>query len=1018
MRDIGLGPQCLGCLMEVAMVETAGLPSPGHRFGEYELHEELGRGGMGVVCRAWQPQLRRWVALKMLIGGVFAQPEFLERFRRESMAAARLKHPGIAVVHDVGERDGQAFYTMELLEGGSLADWIALGNPDWRAAAEMVEQTARAVAFAHQHGVLHRDLKPSNILLTPGGRTRVVDFGLALVVEETDEGGAHPTLTQSALGTPAYMAPEAAAGGRAGVAADIYSLGAVLYEMLTGQAPHQGQNAQAVLTRAREGAVLDPLRLNPRLPADLATICLKCLDREPGARYPGAEALADDLRRFLEGKPVLARPVGATGQVWRWARRNRLVAALAVGFLLSLLAGGIAVLRQASVNSRQKAALVLKESEADRLTAKLSAQLYAADLRSAWQEWEDGNPEGARRRLQEHGEDPQRGVEYHWLKRETARGGARELHRGVDYLSSISFSPEGRRLVAVNSSGVVKVGSAKEPSWRDTTLRVTSRAQFSAVTERLYYCRDGTLFHCGISADGTAMEETAGPPAAQFRIAPGGRWAALGASWSAFYRRSHGGTASLLDLSDHRIVWETPERHACSVAASGDGGRLATAGQAGGVILWDAPGRKELSRWDLPPVSTLNFSPDGRVLAAGGLDAAWLLEGAGKPPRRLPHPPGHHVVDVAFSTDGQHLATACTDRVVRVWPCDATRDPVTLHGHESEVWSVAWAPDGRSLVSAGRDGLVLQWEVSQFHHTDPAVPARFERPVFLPGSGGLLTSHGLYPDLTSARWHPDGTLEQSYPLNCHVIGAGADGSALLRNFSPNRLEWWPPGAAGPGRTLDFTGVSTRFACQISFPPDGRTLAVVDDAGLLTLRDDEGKGPARELQLYDVPARSGPLEIRTVAWSADSRFLAVGSNLPPFHIMLADCRTMAVTPLRGFRDTITGAAFSADGQWLASCSVDGSILVWSLSDLTAPAHRLPGHDRSAADLAFTPDSRSLLSLGPLDGVKFWHTATWRQLGTLRLPDAASHLAISPDSAWLAVTCGPAGKAERARIIPLR
>jgi tetratricopeptide (TPR) repeat protein len=307
----------------------------------YELLEEIGRGGMGVVYKARQAGLDRLVALKMVLAGAYAGEAERARFRGEALAVARLQHPHVVQVFAVGEHEGHPFLALELLEGGSLAERLRGGPLPPRQAAELAERLARAVQAAHEAGVVHRDLKPANILLGGDGTAKVADFGLA---KRLDAAG--PTQSGAVMGTPAYMAPEQA-GGRAkevGPAADVYALGAILYEMLTGRPPFQAESPletlQQVLTRDPVG----PRRLRPQVPRDLETVCLKCLHKEPAGRYASAAALADDLRRFLDGRPVQARRVGRLGRAWRWCRRRPLVACLCVALALALLAGPVVIL--------------------------------------------------------------------------------------------------------------------------------------------------------------------------------------------------------------------------------------------------------------------------------------------------------------------------------------------------------------------------------------------------------------------------------------------------------------------------------------------------------------------------------------------------------------------------------------------------------------------------------------------------------------------------------------------------
>jgi tetratricopeptide (TPR) repeat protein len=306
----------------------------------YEVEAVLGRGGMGIVFRARHLRLNRTVALKMLLAGAYAGPKERERFLREAEAVAGLRHPNIVQVHDLREHDGRPYFTMEYVEGGSLVQKLE-GTPRCVGeGAALLATLAQAVQVAHQGGIVHRDLKPANVLLTADGTPKISDFGLARRLE-----GAKG-LTQSgiAIGTPSYMAPEQAQGQTKaiGPAVDVYALGAILYEMVTGRPPFKGETAAATLQQVVTQDPVPPSRLNPSVPRDLETICLKCLHKEPQRRYASAAALAEDLKRFAEGRPILARPKGWAERFWRWSRRNPAAAAvLALTLaLVGLVSGG------------------------------------------------------------------------------------------------------------------------------------------------------------------------------------------------------------------------------------------------------------------------------------------------------------------------------------------------------------------------------------------------------------------------------------------------------------------------------------------------------------------------------------------------------------------------------------------------------------------------------------------------------------------------------------------------------
>ncbi len=387
----------VGCQRTPTMSAASDLP----RIPGYDVLGVLGHGGMGVVYKAWHQRLRRAVALKMLLAGAYARPEELERFLREAEAVAGLRHANIVQVYDVGDLDGRPYFTMELVEGCSLAQKVAGTPQPARAAAVLVATLAEAVQVAHQSGIVHRDLTPANILLTADGTAKITDFGLARRLD----GGEGLTLSGIPMGTPGYMAPEQARGHRdaIGPATDVYALGGLLYEMLTGRPPFRAETAAATLQQVLAEEPLPPSRLNSQVPRDLETICLKCLRKEPQRRYASAAELAEDLRRFAAGEPIRARPVGRLGRTIKWVRRRPTAAALIAATLLLVAAGiGATVwyvrdrqerrvdeaLRGQQINRDADAALAEAESHLQDIRARLEDPLEVGGLLSDIDLWQ------------------------------------------------------------------------------------------------------------------------------------------------------------------------------------------------------------------------------------------------------------------------------------------------------------------------------------------------------------------------------------------------------------------------------------------------------------------------------------------------------------------------------------------------------------------------------------------------------------------------------------------------------
>jgi tRNA A-37 threonylcarbamoyl transferase component Bud32 len=412
-------------------------------FGNYELLDEIARGGMGVVYKARQVNLNRIVALKMILAGQLANDSDVKRFYAEAEAAANLDHPGIVPIFEIGQHEGQHYFSMAFIQGQSLAKKVADGPFPPREAAELVRKIAEAVEYAHQKGIIHRDLKPANVLLDGSGQPKVTDFGLA----KQTKGDSGLTGTGQILGTPSYMPPEQAAGkiDLIGPQADVYSLGAILYCLLTGRPPFQAANPMDTLLQVLDDEPVSPRQLNAQIPRDLETICLKCVSKEAEKRYGSAGELADDLRRFEDHEPIIARPAGFVERAVKWSRRRPALAAL----IAVAVAGLVVVAWETQVANREWARAERELTRAERLLDDSQARLYINSIELAGREWEAGRVDRAVTAL-DSCEAPRRGWEWNYLQR-LCHAELVKIPVGYD-APDVAFSRDGRLLAVANFS--------------------------------------------------------------------------------------------------------------------------------------------------------------------------------------------------------------------------------------------------------------------------------------------------------------------------------------------------------------------------------------------------------------------------------------------------------------------------------------------------------------------------------------------------------------------------------------
>jgi WD40 repeat protein/tRNA A-37 threonylcarbamoyl transferase component Bud32 len=1029
----------------VSVADTNGGPPTGaardepepcpEQVGGYEVLGVLGRGGMSVVYKARQPGLGRMVALKRLSPREPHGPNSA-RFLREAAAAARMHHPNIVQVYEVGEDGGRPFLALEYLPGGTLAEYLGGKPADPREAAELLEKVARAVHHAHERGIIHRDLKPSNILLQKDeGRKmkdegiqtsdssiilhlssfqpKVSDFGLARSVTEDQS----LTMPDVLVGTPAYLAPEAIRQpGLATAAGDVYALGVILYEMLTGRPPLLGPTTLATLRLVEAAEPVPPRRLQPHLPRDLDTICLTCLCKDTRRRYPSALEVAEELRRFLDGRPIRARPVGALATGWLWCKRNPVVAGLGAALAVSVLLGLAVALvllgqaRQSAADAAASAAAAGKnETRALAAAARADAnarlandRAYASDLQFASQMWRNRQLSvledllDGQRPERTDGTD-RRGFEWNFLW-----ASSHPPHRSVGLRGQgwdLTASPGGGYFaVAVGDPAVMLLDADGKPV---RTLTATGakviRVAVSADGRRVAGGSEDGVTQIWETDSGRLLHTQSGHkgPVTGLRFMPDG-----------------GGTLVTVGLDGTLRVWNLDDRSADpkvirktavrfhGVAVSPDGKRLAVGGSDGAVRLWDTATWVEQPafRGHSGDVLSVKFAPDSVRLASGSRDhTARLWDTAtGKALALLPvHLDAVFALD--FSSDGRALASASLDRSVRVTDVASGLQSLTLLGHGDFVTGVAFGPDGKTLASTGWDQSVRLWDLTagRPHRVWRGHPGPVRAAAFAPHGGGLATGSA---DGTVRVWDPT-TGVQRQILGGHTGGVlslafDADGRRLATAAYDRQVRVWDVAAQRVAHTLD--GHKERIN-DVSFGPGGRLLAGAGEGGSVYIWDAAGSWGCRELAKL-------PAAVACV------RFDPTGLNLA------AGCRDGTVTVLAvangerqlylaGHAGAATALDFSPDGRCLAVAAVDRAIRIWDgeTGNLT---HTLRGHVRAVSAVRFSPDGKRLFSGSPDQTVRVWHAGSGQPLVTLSEPDEVTALAVDPDGPAVA-SAGTAG-----------
>jgi serine/threonine protein kinase/WD40 repeat protein len=1028
-------------------------------FGDYELLSKIGQGGMGIIFKARQRSLDRLVAIKLINSGRLAKSGEIARFRTEATAAARLHHPQIVRIYEVGEHEGQQFISMEFVPGRSLAEALRDGPWSPNRAAGLLRNVAEAIEFAHQRGVLHRDLKPSNILLDAEGQARVADFGLAKILEANSE----LTISGAIIGSPGYMPPEQAEGrsAQASVRSDVYSLGAILYDLLTGHPPFAAHTPLQTMKLVVEREPVAPRALNASLPRDLESICLKCLAKDPARRYESAQHLFDELGRFLRREPIRARPVSTTERVWRGCRRNPALAALGVAL--------------AAVPAIIITILLLMDARESREQNNTRQDLYAADIALAAQALKAGDYDVAQRSLAAYRpgnltskQESQiriqklqpaadlRGFEWHWLWHEI-RGDARQifaLHRSR--INGLAYSPDGRFVATSSLDGTARL-------WNEQKLLRTFREPdnprlLAAYTDQEYLLTNGfAMLSVGFTADGSKLLTGSEQGLSAWDPETGQQL------WS--LRTNLPGTTNLFTLflpspTDPNlalamiyyprmaiVVVDLRSRQLTSIFTNGRADTVSFTPDGRQFARWDKLTRRISLHQILSGETTASFdsaataieqmvfTPDGRTLAACNLNrgrielfdlaSQQLLAQLGGERGRLE--------TIAISPYGNLLASGGYDQTIRIWDLASRRELRKLRGNRSAVRGLAFSPDGQTLASVGFDRTLVFWDVmpppSPLDFTNVFGAFAFStdgRWLVTQNSNALcrlwelpirLVQEWETPRFQSAVFTTNALLTASIGssndppcvrrFEFEVQGSTSKVQGSLLNVSGSS----PAKSVASGNTTNFlTGLASPCSA-IALSHDGALTATGHHDGTIALWETRSGELLRSVKRA-LGASIGYKTRRTMATLNPLVFSADGRTLAAASFDGVEVKSWTLPELRQLGNYIEGAqyelplALSPDGRQLAmGGSLQGlSINLWDI-DLRRRTDQLRGQQDKLYVVAYSPDGRTLAS-GASDGLlKLWHLPTKREIASVKsLPNGINfgQLTFSPDGSWLGVS----------------
>ena len=990
------------------------------RIGHFELVERLGIGGFGTVWKARDTELDRTVAIKIPRVGRLGTPDVEVSFFREARAAAQLKHPGIVSVYEVGREGDTIYIVSELVRGVSLSEWLTAAKPTAREAAELCAKIADALHHAHQAGVVHRDLKPSNIMIDLAGEPHIMDFGLA----RRDVGEVTVTIDGQMLGTPAYMSPEHARGEahQADRRSDIYSLGVILFQLLTGELPFRGHARMLVLQILRDEPP-KPRTLRAAISRDLQTICLKCLEKEPSRRYQTAAELADDLRRFLRGQPVLAHPITQFERLYRWCRRQPAIASLLATLMVALAAGVVAGFLYASIRGAESRA-----NRYHRLVRQVQVnRLQGTDgyLPRAWQELKEARATDTpdldidalrqeavlwlgdfRAHIPVTIASPEYTItvgSFHPHSKLLAIGhqdGRIELHHPATGASAgriaqsdkkpitaIVFAEDGKRLLSVDESG--QVWESAIPDHLPPTASLSATKAFAIEEDHTSFeFVPGGRYLVSSNSETAALWDTAdwrqirNVEAPRDRVlrfvlaSPDGKWIAAAAN------------TRVESAVDRILLWNVEtgavERDVAvhrgssyreSLAFSHDSKLFAFGGE--GMSLLNVPDLSQYSFYPGDAIKALAFSPDDQHLSLAqirGTVAIWSMA-ANTKIMSLSHPRPPNVPlageSTEYSADGHYLLSI-KKHAARIWNLRAPQERMVLAGHRGSIPTLDFSPDGDLLATGSGDATVRIWRTAdgELAYSPIEFQGKIQNVAFSPNGRRL----------AAVEWPPQSSLDTE---GMFYVSAAGEFSKMFR--VPTKL--------------------LHRIYAVAFSPDGRYLAV-SGHGLQVWRVNNPDAQHGAIELTEVVTLPGRRSV-FLKFSPDSTMLAWADDWRKVRVL---------DPKTGKELDFTAAmhigwhGFAFVWGGLGFVAPDFSLQVW---DVRKREQMLPlggPSEFSSPHIAASADGAYLVGMQQSDTVAFWDVKARKRLFQFR-PERSEvwSLAFDPAGTRLAVGLSDGGLA---------